>query len=97
MALLRATGKQNDELPAIPPEIDAVAEPKINPAFENAAANPFHVRQVAIRNSLQRGCHLCGGLHVECAAACTLSARSQFVNGLRPSASIYSRTSSTSR
>jgi hypothetical protein len=26
-----------------------------------------------------------------------LSARSQFVNGLRPSASIYSRTSSTSR
>jgi hypothetical protein len=51
LALLRATPKQNDELAAVPPEVDAVSGAEINPAFENAAAAAFDVGQVAVRNS----------------------------------------------
>lgn len=65
LAFLRATGKQNDEPAAIPPEIDAVAGAKVNPVFENAAANPFDVGQVTVSNPLKRGCDLGGGLNVE--------------------------------
>jgi len=57
LAVLRATGKQNDEPAAVTAEIDSVAGAEINPVFENAAAYPFDVGQVAIRNSLERRCH----------------------------------------
>src|ERR1035441_1682148 len=41
LALLRATGKQNDEPAAVPSKIDAVAGAKINPVFESAVRQPL--------------------------------------------------------
>src|SRR5580700_9616737 len=65
LALFRATAKQNDEPSAFPSKIDAVAGAEVNPVFENAAANTFDVRQVAVRNAFQRRGHFRGGLHVQ--------------------------------
>jgi hypothetical protein len=87
LAFLRATRQQNDQPVAVPPEVNAVAGAKINLVFENAVTNRFDVGQVTIRNPLKGRRYF--------AAACTLSARSHFVKGLRPAVSMYSRTSST--
>ena len=65
LALLRATGEQNDEPVAVPPEVNAVPGAKIKLVFENAVTNRFDVGQVTIRNPLKRRRYLGRGMNVE--------------------------------
>jgi hypothetical protein len=67
LALLRATRKQNNELVAVPPEVNAVSGATIDLIVENTVTNRFDVGQVTIRNPLQRRCCFRRGMNVECA------------------------------
>ena len=67
LALLHATGEQNNEPVAVPPEVNAVAGAKINLVFENAVTNSLDVGKVTIRNPLERRRYFRRSMNVECA------------------------------
>jgi hypothetical protein len=48
LTLLGAAREQDDQHVAIPPQIDAVARPKINPVFKNPVPDRLDVREIPL-------------------------------------------------
>jgi hypothetical protein len=80
LALFRATAEQNHQALAVFSQINSVSGPKIDPTFEHTRTNALDVREVAESQSGDGDSHFGGRSN-------------QTAYGLRPSRSLYSRTS----
>jgi hypothetical protein len=65
LAPLRAADEQDDQLVAVPAEIDPVAGADIDPPLGNALADRLHVPEITGLHPGERGAHLQCGTSVE--------------------------------
>jgi hypothetical protein len=62
LAFLGAAAEQNDEAVSVLAEINSLAGPEIDAALEHPGTDALDVREVALRQTGQRRCHLGGSL-----------------------------------
>src|SRR5580692_6999832 len=65
LAFLGAGAEQNDEAVSVLAEINAAAGSEIDAALEHSGTDALDVREVALRQTGQRRCHLGGSLRTQ--------------------------------
>jgi hypothetical protein len=61
LPLLRAAAQEDHQRLAVPPEIDAVARPEVDPVFQDTLADALHVGEIALLHPGDGARHLGAG------------------------------------